>query len=123
MEIIHEIWPDETPFKTPRDSLVTALKASLSGREKGIVYPSSGDAQSLFTYRLLTMPTEVDNRIGTSTLLAAWNAAVYVAQIEDDRLQDAMTSDAYLDATRRVLQKHGGLWFTDESFVIARRCT
>jgi len=123
MEIIHEIWPDETPFKTPRDSLVTALKASLSGREKGIIYPSSGDAQSLFTYRLLTMPTEVDNRIGTSTLLAAWNAAVYVAQIEDDRLQDAMTSDAYLDATRRVLQKHGGLWFTDESFVIARRCT
>lgn len=123
MEIIHEIWPGESPFKTPRDSLVAALKKSLSGREKGIIYPSTGDAQSLFTYRLLTMPTEVDNRIGTSTLLAAWNAAVYVAQIEDDRLQDAMTNDAYLDATRRVLQKHGGLWFTDESFVIARRRT
>ena len=123
MEIIHEIWPDETPFTTPRDSLVAALKASLAGREKGIVYPSSGDARSLFTYRLLTMPTEIDNRIGTSTLLAAWNAAVYVAQIEDTQLQEAMTSDAYLDATRRVLRKHGGLWFTDESFVIARRRT
>jgi hypothetical protein len=121
MEIIHEIWPGEAPFKTPRDSLVMALKESLSGREKGIVYPSTADGQSLFNYRLLTMPTEVDNRIGTSTLLAAWNAAVYVAQIEDDRLQNAMTSDAYLDATQRVLQKHGGLWFKDESFVIARR--
>ena len=123
MEIIHEIWPDENPFTTPRDSLIAALKASLAGREKGIVYPSSGDARSLFTYQLLTMPTEVDNRIGTSTLLAAWNAAVYVAQIEDAQLQEAMTSDAYLDATRRVLRKHGGLWFTDESFVIARRRT
>ena len=123
MEIIHDIWPDESPFRTPRDSLVATLKTSLSGREKGIVYLSAGDSQSLFTYRLLTMPTEVDNRIGTSTLLAAWNAAVYVAQIEDDRLHAAMTGDAYLDATRQVLQKHGGLWFTDEAFVIARRRT
>jgi hypothetical protein len=27
----------------------------------------------------------------------------------------------YVDATREVLQKHGGLWFYDESFVISRR--
>jgi hypothetical protein len=27
----------------------------------------------------------------------------------------------YLDATREVLQQHGGLWFNDESFVISRR--
>jgi hypothetical protein len=123
MEIIHGIWPDESPFRTPRDSLVATLKTSLSGREKGIVYPSAGDSQLLFTYRLLTMPTEVDNRIGTSTLLAAWNAAVYVSQIEDDRLHAAMTGDAYLDGTRQVLQKHSGLWFTEEAFVIARRRT
>jgi len=29
--------------------------------------------------------------------------------------------DAYLAATQTVLQKHGGLWFNDEAFVVARR--
>jgi len=27
----------------------------------------------------------------------------------------------YVEATRDILQKHGGLWFYDESFVISRR--
>jgi hypothetical protein len=31
------------------------------------------------------------------------------------------TDGRYLDATRDVLQEHGGLWFYDESFVISRR--
>ncbi len=32
-----------------------------------------------------------------------------------------VTSGAYLKATQGVLQKHGGLWFNDEAFVVARR--
>ena len=36
-------------------------------------------------------------------------------------LSEAMTDGRYLDATRAALQKHGGLWFTDESFVISRK--
>ena len=66
-------------------------------------------------------PTEVSCYIGTSTLLAAWNAAIYVAQIEDDRVHDAMSRGDYLHATRVVLQKYQGLWFTDESFVVTRQ--
>ena len=58
--------------------------------------------------------------IGTSTTLAAWNAAVYVAQVEDQRLSQAMTHGTYLDVTQAVLKKYGGLWFTDESFLITR---
>jgi len=27
----------------------------------------------------------------------------------------------YLDATREVLQAHGGLWFLDESYVLSRK--
>ena len=64
---------------------------------------------------------DVASAIGTSTLLAAWNAAVYVAQVEDDRLADVNADRRYVDATRDVLQEHGGLWFYDESFVISRR--
>jgi len=58
--------------------------------------------------------------IGTSTLLAAWNAAVYVAQIDDDRLTEKLRTGEYIEATKRVLQWHGGLWFQDESFVVVR---
>ena len=59
--------------------------------------------------------------IGTSTLLAAWNAAAYVAQIDDQRLSEVMSDGAYLEATREVLQRHAALWFFDESYVISRK--
>ncbi len=58
--------------------------------------------------------------IGTSSLLAAWNAVTYVAQIDDDRLRQAMGRQEYLDVTSEVLEKYDGLWFTDESFVVSR---
>ena len=65
-------------------------------------------------------PGEVVDNISTSTLLAAWNAATYVAQIEDERLRPAMTRGDYLDVTSNVLKKYQGLWFVDESFNVAR---
>ncbi|MBZ0217491.1 MAG: hypothetical protein K8F25_13110, partial [Fimbriimonadaceae bacterium] len=70
-----------------------------------------------------TLPSEITGQtgIGTSTLLAAWNAAVYVAQIEDERLEDVISDGSYLEATREILAKHGGLWFYDESFVVSRK--
>jgi hypothetical protein len=68
-----------------------------------------------------TLPSEVAGSIGTSTLFAAWNAAIYVSQVEDDRLTQIVAANDYLDATAAVLRKHGGLWFNDESFVISRR--
>ena len=66
-------------------------------------------------------PADISSNIGTSTLLAAWNAAIYVAQIEDDRVHDAMSRGDYLRATREVLQKYQALWFADESFVVTRQ--
>ena len=59
--------------------------------------------------------------IGTSTLFAAWNAAIYVAQIDDARLAAVLGDKRYLEATREVLQKHGSLWFQDESYVVSRK--
>ena len=37
-----------------------------------------------------TLPNELAGSIGTSTLFAAWNAAIYVCQIEDERLTQAV---------------------------------
>ena len=120
MEIIRKIWPDEDPFQTPRRLLVEALKAELQERHPDLAVEAYADERSLFQYQLRALPDEISSNITTSTLLAAWNAAVYVAQIGDQRLTAALGSDEYLSATREVLQRHGGLWFQDETFVVAR---
>ena len=67
------------------------------------------------------MPSEQQEHIGTSSILAAWNAAGYVAQIDEDRLAEALATGEYVEATRKVLAKYGGVWFNDESYVIRRR--
>jgi hypothetical protein len=121
MEIIHKIWPDDNPFTHSRHDLLKETKQELGAAGRDLNFNTYSDQRSLFRYDMHTLPTEVSSSIGTSTLLAAWNAAVYVAQVEDDRLSDINADRRYVDATREVLQKHGGLWFYDESFVISRR--
>ncbi len=121
LEIIRHVWPDEDPFHHSRHTLLSALKKGLGRGGQGLNFGPGADRSALFRYVMHTLPTEIGSSIGTSTLLAAWNAAVYVAQIEDVRLEPVMADGRYLDATRKVLQKHGGLWFLDESFVVSRR--
>jgi hypothetical protein len=64
------------------------------------------------------LPNKVIGSIAISTAIAAWNAAVYVAEIEDDRLTE---NGRTLDATREVLCEHNAPWFYDESYVKSRR--
>ena len=66
------------------------------------------------------MPSEEAEHIGTSSVVAAWNAATYVAQIDESRLADATSTGVYLDATRRVMQAHGGIWWNNERYLITR---
>jgi hypothetical protein len=121
LEIIRKVWPGENPFTTDRHNLLRAVKEALGKDARNIGFHAGSDQRSLFRYDMHTLPNEVSASIGTSTLLAAWNAAIYVAQIEDQRLASVMSNDGYLDATREVLHRHGGLWFLDESYVITRR--
>src|SRR5690606_11333273 len=120
-EVVRAIWPDDKPFVSDRHALLKATRAALGAAGRDLRYNAQPDSRSIFRYHMHTLPNELSGTIGTSTLFAAWNAAVYVAQIEDDRLTQAVSSGAWLDATRAVLRKHGGLWFNDESFVISRR--
>jgi hypothetical protein len=121
LEIIQKLWPGENPFTTDRHQLMRAVKTELGVAGRDLNFNAYADARSLFRYDMHTLPTEISQTIGTSTLFAAWNAAIYVAQIEDQRLSEVVHSGAYLEATKEVLQKHGGLWFTDESYVISRK--
>ena len=121
LEIIQRIWPGENPFTTNRHQILRATKAELGSAGRLLNFGAYADARSLFRYDMHTLPTEISESIGTSTLFAAWNATIYVAQIEDQRLSEVINSGAYLQATKDVLQRHGGLWFWDESYVISRK--
>ena len=100
-----------------------ATREALGDEAGGYGFDPLPNSRALFRYEMHTLPDEIDAEatIGTSTLLAAWNAATYVAQIDDERLAEAMSSSAYLDATRAVLRKHGELWFNDESYLVTRQ--
>lgn len=124
MAIINRVWPNEQPFHTDRHALLKAVRAQLGKDAHNFNLTPGPDSKAMFRYEMHTLPGEIDQEsasIGTSTLLAAWNAAVYVAQIEDQRLGEAMANSGYIEATRDVLREHGGLWFWDESYVIARK--
>jgi SAM-dependent methyltransferase len=123
LEIVQKVWPGEDPFTTSRRMLLDATREALGDEAAEFAFDPLPNSRALFRYEMHTLPDEIGAQatIGTSTLLAAWNAATYVAQIDDERLAQAMSSSAYLDATRAVLRKHGELWFNDESYLVSRK--
>ena len=121
LEIIQKVWPGENPYTQSRHDLLRATKAELGRDARRYNFNAYADARAIFRYDMHTLPSEISASIGTSTLFAAWNAAIYVAQIDDMRLGEVLRDTRYLDATREVLRKHGSLWFLDESYVVSRK--
>ncbi len=123
LEIIQKVWPGDSPFLHDRHQIMKAVKQELGPAGRDLNFNAYADNRSLFRYDMHTLPSEItqESAIGTSTLFAAWNAAIYVAQVEDHRVAEAAADGRYLQATAEVLQKHGALWFFDESYVISRR--
>lgn len=120
-EILQGVWPGENPFRHDRHQILKAVKDTLGSGAKSLNFNANPEERALFRHEMHTLPAEIEGSIGTSTLFAAWNAAVYVGQIEDARLELALGDGKYLEVTREVLKKHGGLWFLDEAFCISRR--
>jgi hypothetical protein len=121
LEIVQRLWPDENPFQVRRGELLEALAAELGEEKDDFDLTVAPDEEALFRYHMHTLPSEIGDRIGTSTLFAAWNAVIYVNQIEDERLDPVVHDGSYLQAVHDVLQKYDGLWFNDEAFVVSRR--
>lgn len=121
LELVQDIWPDEDPFTVDRHELIKTLRDELGRDARNFNFVAGSDAKAVFRYEMHTLPGEVQQSIGTSTLFAAWNASTYVAQIEDDRLEAVASSGDYIQATSKILRKHKGLWFHDESFVVSRK--
>jgi hypothetical protein len=120
-EVIKEYWPDEIPFPVNRHHILSELRTVLGRDVRQFKFREEPDEKAIFSYRMHALPSELDGAsIGTSTLFAAWNASVYVNQIEDQRIEKVITDGTYLKATAKILSKYGGLHFNDEAFVISR---
>jgi hypothetical protein len=121
-ELIKKFWPDLNPFPVTRHDILKEVKKVMGREARDYNIKEMSDARSIFKYRMHALPSEIGGAsIGTSTLFAAWNAAVYVNQIEDFRVEEVIKAGGeYLDSTSAVLNKHGGLWFNDETFVISK---
>lgn len=119
-EIVEQIWPGEVTFSVDRHALLDALREELGPETESFDLTDPPDADAVLRYKMHTLPTEIGDRIGTSTLFAAWNAVIYVNQIEDERVEEAIRGASYLNVTQDVLHKYGELWFNDEAFVVER---
>ena len=120
-QILKEIWPNDNPFVSDRHSLLKAVKNELGSDARHYNIKANSDNRSIFKYTMHSLPSELEASIGTSTLFAAWNAATYVGQIDEQRLEAAMKSVDYLSITQKALKKYGGLWFNDESYTISKK--
>ena len=121
LELVRKVWPNENPFKVNRHELVRVLKKELGHDARNYNFVTGSDSKAIFRYEMHTLPSEVQQSIGTSTLFAAWNDSIYVNQIEDERLEPVLANSDYLNYTAQILKKHKGLWFNDESFVVSRK--
>ena len=101
LEMVHEVWPDEEPFKVNRHELIKVLRQELGRDARNFNFVSGSDSKAIFRYEMHTLPSEVQQSIGTSTLFAAWNASIYVNQIEDERLEPVIAKATSICNRRR----------------------
>src|ERR1700722_14181940 len=67
-EIIQRLWPNEDPFQVDRHQLIAALKHELGRDGRDFQINALPDEKSVFRYEMHTLPSEIGDRIGTSTL-------------------------------------------------------
>lgn len=119
MEIIRQVWPDKGPFGHAAEEIVAELLRQVD--DPSLQAIDLDPEEAVVRYEMHAMPSESPEHIGTSSLLATWNAAAYVAQIDERRLAEAMHTGAWEDAVRKVMKKEPRIWFEDEVYVVVRR--
>ena len=77
--------------------------------------------QKNIKYNLRALPNEISNGISTSVIFSAWNAAVYVNQINDLEIHKAEKNNSYEAIVKKIIKKYDGLWFNDELLIITKK--
>lgn len=120
-EIVRRLWPEQPLHVSSRYDIIQELRRDLAGEAARFSFSGLTDARSLFRFDMHTLPVFEDGNLGPQSLAAAWNNAVYYAQVREDLAEAALREGSrYLSVTRDVLRAHGGLWFVNESFSVQR---
>ena len=122
LEIVQKLWPDEDPFKVDRRQLLAALKSRTRARGERFHARGAGgrqvdlplrDAHAADRDRRPHRHVDPVRRVERGDLRQPDRGGA-PRRGRDDRLPTSTPR-------RSVLQKHGGLWFNDETFVVTRR--
>jgi hypothetical protein len=70
---------------------------------------------------LRALPNEIKGGISTSIIFSAWNAAVYVNQIDETKILRAQKSSHYENIVSEIVNEYKGLYFNNELFVIEKK--
>ena len=114
-EIIQKVWPDDNPFPSLANEIITCLKDTF---DDDLLDQIIFQSPETFRYDLRALPNEIENSIATSLIFSSWNAATYVGQINNENIMKAEQDGRYVQYIQETIKKYGGLWFNDELLVI-----
>ena len=117
-EIIRKIWPKEDPFPSLGNSIISYLKKNL---DKDLLSSLSFGEKRIIKCKLRALPTEISGGIATSLVFSAWNASIYVNQMDDDKVMKAEKTKNYEKIVQNIVAKNKGLYFNNEIFVIEKK--
>ena len=117
-KIIKQVWPKENPFPSLYPAIIRYIKSNLN---RDILKEIKFHKSKKFKYMLRALPNEISGGIATSVIFSAWNAAVYVNQMTDEQIFKAEKSKNYQKIVQKIVNKHKGLFFNNELFVIQRK--
>ena len=64
---------------------------------------------------------EKTNDVATSLVFSAWNASIYVNQMDDDKVMKVEKTKNYEKVVQNIVAKNKGLYFNNEIFVIEKK--
>ena len=117
-EIVRKIWPKENPFPSLGNSIISYLKKNL---DKELLSNLSFGEKRIIKCKLRALPTEISGGIATSLVFSAWNASIYVNQMDDEKVMKVEKTKNYEKIVQNVVSKNKGLYFNNEIFVIEKK--
>ena len=117
-QIIQKLWPEENPFASLSEDIIKYIKSNL---DEYFVKQFSFKKKQQIRCNLRALPNEIKGGISTSIIFSAWNAAVYVNQIDETKILRAQKSVHYENIVSEIIDKYKGLYFNNELFVIEKK--
>ncbi len=117
-KIIKTIWPTEDPFPSLSNNIIKYLKSNL---DKNLLAKLIFKDKKNIKCKLRALPNEISGSIATSLVFSAWNAAIYVNQIDDDKVFKVEKSKNYQQIVQKIVARYKGLYFNNEIFVIEKK--